>query len=59
MQAFDEALGSNSGVKCLTAFVTDKEDHIGGKVVDEALHAIEHLVNKSQGTLEGKFTLIQ
>ena len=55
MDAFDEALGSDMGVKCLTAFLTDKEDHIGGKVVDVALHSIKDILNKAHGTLEGKF----
>ena len=56
MEAFDDTLGSDSHVKYLTTFVNDKDDHVGGKVVDQALHAIDNIIDELFGALDKEFT---
>ena len=56
MEAFDDALRVDTGVKCLAAFYQDTEDVVGGQVVDVAFHLINNKVNKYFGTKDEEYT---
>ena len=54
-EAFEEALGHDTKVKCLTTFFSDRKDTFGNLVVDQALHEAGAIIDNTFGALGDDF----
>ena len=54
-ESIRRSLGSDSQLKCLTAYVTDNTDHMGGKMVEQALYSVGKVIDDTFGPLDDSF----